>query len=414
MTNEMDFQFVDAEEVRGDLRLGLVGPSGSGKTYTALRVAQELARSRGGEVGVIDTEHGSAAKYARQFKFKHLDLTTYAPETYVRALHAAARAGLAVVVIDSLSHAWVGQEGALEQLDAAAARRQGNRFAAWADVTPMHRRLVDAMLAYPGHLIATMRAKTEWVVDQDSRGKSTPRKIGTSPVQREGMEYEFDVVGDVDADHNLVITKSRCVEVDARVFPKAGEDFAAELIAWLERGKDIERRRVFDPDLLLEDVGRDFRAAGLDPRADLARVIERPNRARILAWLELHNFDVGALVTAAREAIAAEILATDAGDDDDDKPAEPTPIRRPDPDPDPEPTPEPEPAPSNGPAPEPEAPATGPVPADEHGEPVPPAARPPVPRPGGAVDNFLKARQAEREGAAATADTGAEQGGPRC
>ena len=227
----MDFK--KATKAQAKARIALIGVSGSGKTYSALAIAQAL----GNKIAVIDTERGSASKYADRFEFDTLELETFSPLTYVEAIKAAAKAGYDVLVIDSLSHAWSGKEGALEQVDRAAKRSQsGNSFAAWRDVTPMHNALVDAVLQSPMHLIATMRAKTEYVLETNERGKQTPRKVGLAPVQRDGVEYEFDIVGDIDLDHNLIITKTRCAALDAQVVNKPGEAFGEIVKAWLTDG----------------------------------------------------------------------------------------------------------------------------------------------------------------------------------
>ena len=101
------------------LRMGLVGPSGSGKTYTALRIAHALAD--GGLVAVIDTERGSACRYADapnpdggRFDFVVADLEKFSPQDYTRAIRAAEDAGAAVLVIDSISHAWEGEGGVMD------------------------------------------------------------------------------------------------------------------------------------------------------------------------------------------------------------------------------------------------------------------------------------------------------------
>lgn len=228
----MLFQKATKEQVR--LRMALVGPSGSGKTYTALNVGQHL----GGRVAVIDSEHGSARKYADTFNFDVLELDTFSPLTYVEAISAAAAAGYDVLVVDSLSHAWTGKEGALEQVDIATARgKSGNKFAdGWREVTPMHNQLIDAIIAAPLHVIATMRVKTEYVIEENDRGKKVPVKVGLAPVQRSGMEYEFDIVGDIDHDHRLVVTKSRCAPLADAVISRPGKDLADTLAAWLSSG----------------------------------------------------------------------------------------------------------------------------------------------------------------------------------
>lgn len=242
--------FQKAVKRKAKLRIGLVGPSGSGKTFTALRIARGL----GGRVAVIDTEHGSASLYADLFDFDVMELASFAPDTYVAAIQAAADAGYDVVVVDSLSHAWMGKDGALEQVDKHAARERGNSFGAWRHVTPMHNRLVETIVGAPIHVIATMRSKTEYVIEEDSRGKKVPRKIGMAPVQRDGMEYEFTVVGDMDYDHRLMITKSRCSALADAVIEKPGEDVAATLTGWLENAApEAPRPTPFDPPTLPDE-----------------------------------------------------------------------------------------------------------------------------------------------------------------
>lgn len=223
--------FHKATKESARLRMALIGPAGSGKTYTGLSIAQHL----GGSVAVLDTEHGSASKYADLFDFDVVELDDFDPRRYVEVIHEAGKAGYSALVIDSLSHAWMGKGGALELKDRTAAQsRSGNSFDAWRTVTPLHNQLVEAMITAPIHIIATLRTKTEYVVETDDRGKNRPRKVGLAPVQRDGLEYEFDVVADLDQDNNLIITKTRCPALTGQVFNKAGIDVAEALSGWLQ------------------------------------------------------------------------------------------------------------------------------------------------------------------------------------
>lgn len=228
----MTLKIRKATRTQAKARIGLIGPSGSGKTYTALAVGKHL----GSTLVVIDTERSSSELYAGEVAdFEVIPMETHDPRIFVEALDLAAEHGADVVIIDSLSHAWMGRDGALEQVDKAAKRSKGNSFAAWRDVTPMHHALIDAILTYPGHVIATMRSKTEYVLE-DNNGRKVPRKVGMAPVQRDGMEYEFSIVGDLDHDHNLVITKSRCSALADAVINKPGKDFARKIRTWLDAG----------------------------------------------------------------------------------------------------------------------------------------------------------------------------------
>lgn len=214
--------------------MALDGVSGSGKTFTALRFAFTL----GERVAIINTESGAVEKYlglspdGEPWQFDVGYLPDFSPTSYTTAILQAGKDGYEVLIIDSLSHAWAGAGGALELKD----KKGGNSFTAWKDITPMHNRMVESILHSPCHVITTMRSKSAYVVETDDRGRSTPRKVGMEPVQRGGMEYEFDIYGCLDSDHVLKISKSRCPEVSDAVVVKPGASFMAPVVAWLNDG----------------------------------------------------------------------------------------------------------------------------------------------------------------------------------
>lgn len=237
----MSSRFQKATRKKARLRMALDGPSGSGKSYTALRFAFALAASIGPDarVAAIDTENGSLSLYqgnapdGTPFDFDVIELTTHSPTDYTSAIEEAGREGYNVLLIDSLSHAWAGREGALELKD----RQGGNSFTAWKDITPMHNRMVEAILSSPCHIIATMRSKTEYVLETNEKGKQEPRRVGMAPIQRAGMEYEFGIYGSLDWSHILTVTKSRCSAVQNAVVVKPGPEFMRPIMDWLERGQ---------------------------------------------------------------------------------------------------------------------------------------------------------------------------------
>lgn len=238
--------FKKAVKTESYLRMALAGPSGSGKTFTALTLATVLAGEQ--PIAVIDTERGSASKYADLFEFDVLELDDFHPDRYVEAIQTAAQEGYGVVVIDSLSHAWNGANGLLEQVEAIGKRKyNGNSFKAWGDVKPAENRLVGAITGSAIHVIATMRSKTEYVVEQNERGKATPRKVGTAPVQRDGFEYEFDVFGEMTPDNELLIQKTRCPALTGQVISKPGAGLAQIIGAWLH-GAPQPQLRIVTPE----------------------------------------------------------------------------------------------------------------------------------------------------------------------
>lgn len=226
--------FRKAERKKAKLRLGIVGPAGSGKTYGALLVAMGL----GGKIAMIDTENGSGDLYAGLGEYDVCTLAApYEVQKYLAAIHDAERAGYDVLIIDSLSHAWAGEGGLLDQQGKIADAGRGNSYTAWRKITPLHNQLVEAMLASPCHIIATMRAKTEYILEENERGKKEPKKVGMAPVQRDGMDYEFGVVFDLAANHTAQVSKDRTSLFDGRVF-QLSKGTGETLRAWLETGAE--------------------------------------------------------------------------------------------------------------------------------------------------------------------------------
>jgi len=229
--------FQKATKRQSKLRLGIAGPSGSGKTYSALLVAQGL----GGKIAVIDTERGSASLYSDEFDFDVCEIVPpYTPRKYEDAINAAERAGYDVLIIDSLSHAWAGEGGLLEQVDDSG----GGKFQAWAGATKQQNRLMGRIMSAGVHVIVTLRSKQAYALEVDSRGKQQVKKMGMAVVQRDGVEYELTTVLSIGMDHVAdtgAAGKDRTgLFADPRILSKADGE---ALKAWLETGASREEPR---------------------------------------------------------------------------------------------------------------------------------------------------------------------------
>ena len=225
-----------AERRKAKLRLGIASVSGGGKTYSSLLLAFGL----GGKVGLVDTENGSGDLYAHLGEYSVITLAApYTVAKYREAMKAFEDAGYNTIILDSLSHAWAGEGGLLDK-QGKMADAGGNSYAAWRKVTPDHNALVEAMLQSPAHIIATMRSKQEYVLEENEKGKKVPRKVGMAPVQRDGMEYEFTIMMDIAVDHTAATTKDRTGLFDGQYF-KITVDTGKKLAAWLESGKDAPK-----------------------------------------------------------------------------------------------------------------------------------------------------------------------------
>jgi hypothetical protein len=186
------------------IKMALQGPSGSGKTYSSLLLAYGLVGDWT-KIAVIDSEHNSAHLYAHLGPYNVLGISQpFPPEKYIEALETCLNAGMKAIVIDSISHEWEGIGGILD----VHGNMPGNSFANWAKLTPRHNSFVQRMLQAEAHIIATIRSKQDYVLS-DKNGKMVPEKVGMKGVQRDGMDYEFTVVLELDIRHNAVSTKDR-------------------------------------------------------------------------------------------------------------------------------------------------------------------------------------------------------------
>lgn len=288
MQSQKPSPFQKATKKKSKLRAAIYGPSGSGKTFTAL----SIAKGHGGTIAVIDSERGASAKYSDRFEFDTVDLRKHYGGTtiadYTKAIQDAA--GYSVLIIDSITHAWQELLEEVEQL--AQTKFRGNTWSAWSQGTPKQREFVDAILAFDGHVLVTMRTKTEWSVEENN-GKKNIKKIGLAPEQGKGIEYEFDVLLEITTDHIATVTKDRTGKFQDKVIKSPGAAFGSELFAWLDDGVEEQTNT--------EDMGK-YQLFPLDE--DIKRELKRrdvPEKARAAIMANLELWCVGTLDKGAKD-----------------------------------------------------------------------------------------------------------------
>lgn len=224
--------FVKAKKEKIWTKVLLGGSSGSGKTYSALRLATGLARKCGSEIAAIDTEAGRIRYYANEFEFSDMQLTEpFTPEKYISAIEDAANSGFKVLIIDSISHEW---NYCVDIHD----KMPGNSWTNWSKVTPRHDAFMEKILQAPIHIIATVRGKDEYVLEEKN-GKQTPKKVGLGFKQRDGVEYNYTATFNIAQDtHIAEATKDNTHIFEGRYEVLTEKDGEA-LYDWANAGEEF-------------------------------------------------------------------------------------------------------------------------------------------------------------------------------
>ena len=224
--------FVKAKKEKIWTKVLLGGSSGSGKTYSALRLATGLAKKCGSGIAAIDTEAGRIRYYANEFDFSDMQLTEpFTPEKYIEAINEAVSSGFKVLIIDSISHEW---NYCVDIHD----KMPGNSWTNWSKVTPRHDAFMEKILQAPIHIIATVRGKDEYVLEEKN-GKQTPKKVGLGFKQRDGVEYNYTATFNIAQDtHIAEATKDNTHIFEGRYEVLTEKDGEA-LYDWANTGEDF-------------------------------------------------------------------------------------------------------------------------------------------------------------------------------
>ncbi len=231
-------QIRKAERKQAKIKLALQGPAGSGKTYSAIQLAKGLVNDLS-KVCIIDTENSSADLYAHLGDYMVLPFSKpYTPERYIEAIEVAEAEGMECIIIDSLSHCW-------EYLVDFHASLSGNTFTNWSKVTPRLNNLISKILSSKCHVISTLRVKQEYVMQDKGNGKFVPEKVGLKAIQRDGLDYEYTILLEIDINHFATSSKDRTgLFENAPAFvitPETGSKIAN----WCNAGVSLEKVKEF-------------------------------------------------------------------------------------------------------------------------------------------------------------------------
>jgi hypothetical protein len=222
-----------ATRKKAKIRLGLSAVSGGGKTYSALLVAKGICGDWS-KIAIIDSENSSADLYAHLGDYNVLPLTApFTPERYIDAIKTCEKAGMEVIIVDSITHEWDGKGGCLEIVESL-----GGKYQDWAKVTPRHQAFIDSITQSLCHVITTVRRKQDYEMTKDNTGKVKVEKSGLREVTREGFEYELTINLELDIRHHATASKDRTGLFMGKPSFTPDEKTGELIAQWCEQGED--------------------------------------------------------------------------------------------------------------------------------------------------------------------------------
>lgn len=223
-----------AKRKNAKMKLALQGSAGSGKSYSALLLASGM--TEWSKIAVIDTENNSAELYSHLGDFNVLQLEKpFTPERYIKAIEICEQANMDVIIIDSITQEWDGAGGILS----IHGNMPGNSFTNWAKMTPRHNSFVHKILESQCHIIATIRTKQDYVLTEKN-GKQVPEKVGLKGITRDGIDYEFTIVFDIDIKHHAVASKDRTNLFSGKPDAIITSEHGKRILNWCNEGIGID------------------------------------------------------------------------------------------------------------------------------------------------------------------------------
>ena len=246
------------KSIRQDIlpQVVLMGGPGSGKTYGSLRLATGFGCKH---IVLIDTENKRSRYYADEFDFEAIYMRApYSTERYQGAISDAVERGADCLIVDQVTYEWSGEGGVLDSVDNSPV---ANDFVKWKEPRKIHNGLLDTFVELSIPYILCARAKVEWAMEQNDRGKMVPVVKGYEAVQggrgpREKFEFEFPLVFLVKPDHKDIAMKDMTHLFTNKVAVEDGEDvfeyreeilteaIGKEIMEWAKGGKPPKAKKV--------------------------------------------------------------------------------------------------------------------------------------------------------------------------
>ena len=233
---KINLQITHAKREQIYVKALIGGPSGSGKSYSALRIATGISGREGNcPIGYIGTEGMRDKLYANEFSYDLISLEEYSPDYYEAALDAFIDGGYKVIVVDSMTHLWNWVQDQVQKQS-----KGGSDFNLWGRYKKENKKIIEKILLAPAHIIVTGRGKDEYVLEQNSKGKMEPKKVGVGVQQDKDIEYEYMVTWMLNQDTHIAEVAKDNTHLFEGKFDVLTEKSGEALYDWANDGDPVK------------------------------------------------------------------------------------------------------------------------------------------------------------------------------
>jgi hypothetical protein len=306
---------------RRPFNIFVYGATKAGKTYAAWQLAKRLCDVAGAgydKILFVDTEAGRAAYIVDSFPELAVASTVqWEPPFLVPALTRLIQEqqrNFHVIVVDSLSAFYSREGGTLAQVEIETKAQKGNSYTAWNRPGREYNDLLTALTQARCHIIVAARAKMQYELAKDDKGRSKPERVGVGPIVRAAeTAFEFDLECELEGDPRIAIIRgSRVNAIPTGATHKGGVD-----VEWVDAflGEQVNRHvpvesvaDVAAQTVATEDFTRRWKALyGDEAGAKLAEATKQP-------WAELKRDGAALhrLITDAEQAAVNDAAEREA------------------------------------------------------------------------------------------------------
>ena len=222
--------FNKAKGEQSSVKLGIYGPSGSGKTFTALLLAEGLAKHTGKKIAFVDTERGTdfycKEVPSRKVHPKAFDFDALYTKSITEVLDAVESLDpkeYGIIIIDSITHIW---ESARLAYAGKVTSVGTIPFHAWGKIKKPYKDLINHLLSSPMHVIFCGRQGNEFEEDEES---GELKKVGVKMKAEGETPYEPHILIRMEG---VKDSKSRTTTITAYAEKDRTGILAGQVIDW--------------------------------------------------------------------------------------------------------------------------------------------------------------------------------------